>query len=543
MNDQVEYYKHIARDTGERYLREVRKLTKILAQKKQTEAALRSAEEKYRTIFENAMEGIFQATQEGRFIIANPAIAHMQGYDSPEELINNITDIGRQLYVDPKRCLELVCLLNEDGAVYNFEAQMYRKDGSTNWVCINARVVRDENGKILYYEGTVEHITERKQLQSQLLHAQKIDAIGTLAGGIAHDFNNILTAIIGYGNLLQMKIDGDDPRRIYADHILASAQKATGLTQSLLAFSRKQSIELKPHKVNGIIKGMENLLKRLIPEDIDFETLYSDRDITIMADAIHMDQVLMNMATNARDAMPKGGTLRIGTKIVRLDDEFIRIHGYGKEGTYALILVSDTGCGMDETTKKKVFDPFFTTKEVGKGTGLGLSIVYGIIKQHNGYIKLESEQGKGTTFHIYLPAVNETTEEAKPFLPAVKQGEETILIAEDDPSVRGVIEEILVGSGYSVIGAVDGEDAIDRFIEKKHAIDLIIIDVVMPKKNGKEVYEEIRKAKRGIKVVFTSGYTRDVVIDKGVYEDTVEFVSKPISRSELLAKVRETLDK
>lgn len=543
MNDQVEYYKHIARDTGERYLREVRKLTKILAQKKQTEAALRSAEEKYRTIFENAMEGIFQATQEGRFIIANPAIAHMQGYDSPEELINNITDIGRQLYVDPKRCLELVCLLNEDGAVYNFEAQMYRKDGSTNWVCINARVVRDENGKILYYEGTVEHITERKQLQSQLLHAQKIDAIGTLAGGIAHDFNNILTAIIGYGNLLQMKIDGDDPRRIYADHILASAQKATGLTQSLLAFSRKQSIELKPHKVNGIIKGMENLLKRLIPEDIDFETLYSDRDITIMADAIHMDQVLMNMATNARDAMPKGGTLRIGTKIVRLDDEFIRIHGYGKEGTYALILVSDTGCGMDETTKKKVFDPFFTTKEVGKGTGLGLSIVYGIIKQHNGYIKLESEQGKGTTFHIYLPAVNETTEEAKPFLPAVKQGEETILIAEDDPSVRDVIEEILVGSGYSVIGAVDGEDAIDRFIEKKHAIDLIIIDVVMPKKNGKEVYEEIRKAKRGIKVVFTSGYTRDVVIDKGVYEDTVEFVSKPISRSELLAKVRETLDK
>jgi len=404
MNDQVEYYKHIARETGKRYLREVRKLTKILAQKRQTEAALRSAEEKYRAIFENAMEGIFQVTPDGSFIIANPALAYMQGYDSPEELINSITDIGRQLHVNPERRLELVRLLNEEGAVHNFEARMYRKDGSTNWVSIDARTIRNKNGETLYYEGAVEHITERKQLQSQLLQAQKIEAIGTLAGGIAHDFNNILTAIIGYCNLLQVKIDGDDPARIYADHILASAEKAAGLTQSLLAFSRKQPIELKPHKVNGIIKETEKLLRRLIPEDIYLEIIYDDDDITVMADVTHMEQVLMNMATNARDAMPQGGVFRIGTKVVTLDDEFRKIHGYGNAGTYALISVSDTGCGMDETTKKKVFDPFFTTKEVGKGTGLGLSIVYGIIKQHNGYITLESKPDRGTTFHIYHQA-------------------------------------------------------------------------------------------------------------------------------------------
>jgi PAS domain S-box-containing protein len=467
----------------------------------------------------------------------------MQGYDSPEELINSITDIGRQLHVNPERRLELVRLLNEEGAVHNFEAQLYRKDGSTNWVSIDVRTIRNENGETLYYEGAVEHITERKQLQSQLLQAQKIEAIGTLAGGIAHDFNNILTAIIGYCNLLQVKIDGDDPARIYADHILASAEKAAGLTQSLLAFSRKQPIELKPHKVNGIIKETEKLLRRLIPEDIYLEIIYDDDDITVMADVTHMEQVLMNMATNARDAMPQGGVFRIGTKVVTLDDEFRKIHGYGNAGTYALISVSDTGCGMDETTKKKVFDPFFTTKEVGKGTGLGLSIVYGIIKQHNGYITLESKPDRGTTFHIYLPAAKEATEEAKPFLPIIKRGTETILIAEDDPLVRDIIKEILTESGYSVIEAVDGEDAVERFIEKKHAIDLMIVDVVMPKKNGKEVYEEIRKTDRNIKVLFTSGYTRDVVIDKGVYEDTVDFVSKPISQIELLVKVREALDK
>ncbi|OPY69246.1 MAG: Blue-light-activated protein [Syntrophorhabdus sp. PtaU1.Bin050] len=543
MNEQIEYYKHIARETGERYLREIRKLTRILAQKKKTEAALRSAEEKYRTIFENAMEGIFQAGQDGRFMTANPALAHMQGYDSPEEFINNITDIGRQLYVDSKRRLELVRVLNEKGAVYNFEARMYRKDGSTNWVSINARAVRDENGETLYYEGTVEHITERKQLQSQLLQAQKIEAIGTLAGGIAHDFNNILTAIIGYCNLLQVKIDRDDPARIYADHILASAEKAAGLTQSLLAFSRKQPIELKPHKVNGIIKETERLLRRLIPEDIYLEIVCDDNDVTVMADVTHMEQVLMNMATNARDAMPQGGVFRIETKVVTLDEEFGKIHGYGKADTYALISVSDTGCGMNEITRKKVFDPFFTTKEVGKGTGLGLSIVYGIIKQHDGYITLESKPGRGTTFHIYLPVAKITMVETKPFSPIIQRGAETILIAEDDPSVRDIIKEILVESGYSVIEAVDGEDAVERFIEKKHDIDLMIVDVVMPKKNGKEVYEEIRKTDRDVKVIFTSGYTRDVVIDKGVYEDTVDFVSKPISQAELLVKVREALDK
>jgi PAS domain S-box-containing protein len=543
MHEEVEYYKRIARETGQRYLREVRKLTEILAQKKEAEVALRSAEEKYRAIFEYAMEGIFRTTPDGRFIIANPALAAMHGYEAPEEMMGSITDIGRQLYVEPERRSVLVRLLNEQGAVYSFETQMYRKDGSTIWVSINARIVRDEAGETPYYEGNVEHITERKQLQSQLLQAQKIEAIGTLAGGVAHDFNNILTAMFGYCNLLQMDIDMDDPRRIYVDQILASAQKGAGLTQSLLAFSRKQAIELKPQKVDAVIAGIEKLLKRLLPEDIELKIVPSGKDTTIMADLTHVYQVLMNMATNARDAMTKGGRLQIETRVVTLGSDFKKTYGYGKVGRYALISVSDTGCGMDETTRKKIFDPFFTTKEVGKGTGLGLSIAYGIIKQHNGYITTESEPGLGTTFRIYLPMVRAAAEEVEPILSVVSGGTETILVAEDDPTTRAIMKKTLAKSGYSVIEAVDGQDAVERFIEKRHTVDLMIVDVVMPKKNGKEVYDEVRKARRGIKVVFTSGYTRDVVVDKGVYEDLVDFIPKPVCPNDLLIKVREVLDR
>jgi PAS domain S-box-containing protein len=544
MHEEIEYYKRIAQETGRRYLREVRKLTEILAQKKEAEAALKSAEERYRAIFENALEGIFQTTPDGCFIIANPALAAMHGYDAPGEMISSVTDIGRQLYVDPERRSALISSLNRQGAVYNFETQMYRKDGSTIWVSINARIVRDGDGKTLYHEGNVEHITERKQLQSQLLQAQKIEAIGTLAGGVAHDFNNILTAMFGYCNLLQMDIDQDDPRRIYVDQILACAQKGAGLTQGLLAFSRKQAMELKPQRVNTVVAGMEKLLKRLLPEDIELKILLSLKDATIMADLTHLYQVLMNMATNARDAMTNGGRLRIETKVVTLGSYFTKIHGYGRTGRYALISVSDTGCGMDETTRKKIFDPFFTTKDVGKGTGLGLSIVYGIVKQHNGYITTESEPGQGTTFHIYFPIVKAIAEEAVSSIPIlIKRGTETILVAEDDPTARDIMKKTLIKSGYSVIEAVDGEDAVEKFIKKRNAIDLLILDVVMPKKNGKQVHEAVQAAKEDIKVVFTSGYTRDVVVDKGVCEDVVDFLPKPVSPRDLLTKVREVLDR
>jgi PAS domain S-box-containing protein len=430
------------------------------------------------------------------------------------------------------------------------EHRIIRRDGEVRYILARARVIRDDSGRIIRRYGANQDITQRKQseeerthLESQLLQSQKMEAIGTLAGGIAHDFNNILTVISGFGSLLQMDIPEDDPKKAYIDQILASSEKAAQLTQGLLAFSRKQQISLKLVDINNIIRATSKLLKTLLTEDIELKTKLSEEISIVMADASQMDQILFNLAANARDAMPQGGAFTLETKIVELDDDFIRIHGYGESRKYVLLSVSDTGIGMDEATKSKIFDPFFTTKEVGKGTGLGLSTVYGIVKQHNGYVTVYSEPGRGTTFHIYLPLINEIVREEKKAQTPVKGGYETILIAEDDDAVRGLIKTVLTEHGYSIIEAVDGEDAIERFTKTEKRIDLLILDTVMPKKNGREVYDEIRKIKPDCKAIFTSGYTRDVILDKGMAEsDTFEFVPKPISPYVLLQKVRQVLD-
>ncbi len=510
----------------------------------------KKAEKKYRSIFENAIEGIFQSTSEGYWLDANPALARMYGFESPQELMATVKDIKNQMYVSPEDRTRFKRLLEERGLVLSFETQLYRKDGSILWISLTARAVKDSGGNILYYEGTVEDITERKRaeeektrLESQLRQGQKMEAIGTLAGGVAHDFNNLLTTIIGYGNILQMDMDEDDPRKLYLDQILNASEKAAGLTQSLLAFSRKQVMELKPQTLNTILKGMEKLLKRLLTEDIEFQVVLAEPDVSVMADVTQIDQVLMNLAANARDAMPKGGKLLIEAKAVRLDEEFIRVQGHGEPGVYALISVIDTGIGMTEIIREKIFDPFFTTKEVGRGTGLGLSIVYGIIKQHNGTINVESAPDKGTAFKIYLPTVKVQAEGTKQTSKDLISGKETVLLAEDNNEVRKLTKEVLTRQGYTVIEAKDGEQAVQQFIEHQEAIDLLLLDVVMPMKNGKEVYEEIIKFKPKIKVLFTSGYTGDVVIDKGIYDETVDFISKPLSPKTLLLKVREVLDK
>jgi len=338
-------------------------------------------------------------------------------------------------------------------------------------------------------------------------------------------------------------MDEDDPLRIYVERMLVSSEKAVNLTQSLLAFSRKQVIKLQPQTVSTIIRGIEKILQRLLTEDIELKVMTADKDITILADLTQIDQVLLNLATNARDAMPKGGVLLIETEEVQIDHEFTRSHGYGEPGDYALISVTDSGTGMDEMTKQKIFEPFFTTKEVGKGTGLGLSIVYGIVKQHNGYINVVSEPGEGTSFRIYLPATKTTAEEADRIPTDVEGGTETILLAEDNTDLRKLLREVLASKGYTTIEATDGEAALELFLEHKDSIDLLILDVVMPKKNGKEVFDEVRKVQPGVKALFTSGYTGDVVLDKGVHDGVVDFIQKPLSPNELLLKVRTVLDK
>lgn len=403
--------------------------------------------------------------------------------------------------------------------------------------------IRDEEGKVISVIELARDITEHRKLEDQLRQAQKMEAVGQLAGGIAHDFNNILTAIIGYGNLLQMKMKEEGPLRTYVDELLASSERAANLTQSLLAFSRKQTINPRPVDLNEIIIGVEKLLMRIIGEDIQFKAIVADEALTVMADSGQIEQALINLCTNARDAMPGGGILTIETGAVEIDEEFAQAHAYGKPGVYAVISVADTGTGLDEEMKQRIFEPFFTTKEAGRGTGLGLSIVYGIIKQHNGYINVYSEQGKGTTFRIYLPLVKaEATEERPVEIVTSKGGTETILVGEDDTEVRRLTKTVLEEFGYRVVEAVDGNDVIEKFMENRDSIKLIILDIVMPKKSGREAYEEIRKTAPDIKTVFTSGYTADIVHKRKILEEGLEFISKPVSPKELLKKVRDVLD-
>jgi PAS domain S-box-containing protein len=515
--------------------------------RKVAEKALRKSEEQYRRIVDTTTEGIW--TLDENFIITyvNKRIAEMLGYE-PDELI------GKTI---------MPCIFEEDipavlesrerrkqGLSDHFERRYRRKNGTTLWVHISATPIIDEEGRFLGAFAMFTDITDRKQaeeekekLQAQLRQSQKMEAIGTLAGGVAHDFNNILTAIMGFTYVLRMDLKSDDPKMAYVDQILSASQKAANLTQSLLAFSRKQQIDLELHKINDIINQITQLLKRLLTEDIELKVSLAHANPTVLADITQIDQILMNLTTNARDAMPKGGTMRIETGIVTLDEEFIALHGYGEPGKYALLSVSDTGTGMNDKTREHIFEPFFTTKEVGKGTGLGLSSVYGIVKQHSGYITVDSTLGKGTTFRIYLPLVH-GEEEKKTSLEQgyVQGGNETILVAEDDPAVRMLVTDILHRFGYTTIEAVDGQDALRKFNGSKH-IDLIIIDVVMPRMDGKELYEEIKRMNPNIKVLFTSGYTREVVIDKGVEDSMVDFIKKPIEPRELLGKVREVLDK
>jgi signal transduction histidine kinase len=384
---------------------------------------------------------------------------------------------------------------------------------------------------------------EQQKLQSQLIQAQKMEAVGHLAGGVAHDFNNILTAIIGYASMLRKKEIASEQLAFCTDQILSASSRAARLTQSLLAFSRKQVIAPKPVDLNEIVQGVTKIVKRLIGEDIDFRTILHGGEVTVMADSGQMEQVLLNLCTNARDAMPQGGSLSIETDAVDVGVEDRDRNFLPCAGLYGVICVSDTGSGMDEETRKKIFEPFFTTKELGKGTGLGLSIVYGIIKQHNGTINVYSEPGKGTTFKIYLPIIAEMMKEAPPVAEARPEGgRETILLAEDEHDVRVLISIVLREAGYSVIEALDGEDAVRKFSEQADRIALVLSDVIMPKKNGKEAYMQIREMRPGVKVLFMSGYTADIIESKGILAEGIPFLSKPLIPNQLLRKVREVLD-
>jgi PAS domain S-box-containing protein len=401
--------------------------------------------------------------------------------------------------------------------------------------------------------GTIDirrDVTGHKRMERQLFHAQKMETIGTLAGGIAHDFNNILTAIVGFGQLALMRLNPDDMTRRYIQNILDAADRAATLTKGLLTFSRQQSGDKRPVKLNQAVQNMEKLLRKTIREDITLQLICSSKELLVSAEPVQLDQVLMNLVVNARDAMPQGGTLTIATDDVEMTQGFIERHGYGKEGHYARITVRDTGIGMDKATLEHIFEPFFTTKEVGKGTGLGLSIVYGIVKDHDGYISCESEPGKGTTFEIYLPILKEDkaaegleqghVAESRPS-PSAVSGTGTILFAEDNDTVRDSIAQILRSAGYSVIEAVNGADALQRFRENASQIDLLLTDILMPEMNGTELYEAIKAIQPSIKTIFMTGYAPDELATRLPVNSQTQILYKPIQPLELLQQVKAIL--
>jgi PAS domain S-box-containing protein len=498
------------------------------------------SENRYRLLFERNPHPMWVYDLETlRFLMVNDAAVDSYGYGRDEFLAMTIKDIRPAEDIPP--LLENVARVTtgrDRAGVWRHR----RKDGSILPVEITAHVM-DFAGRRAELV-LANDVTERLKLEDQLRQAQKMEAVGLLAGGVAHDFNNVLTAIIGYGNLLQMKMEPTDPLRTYAEHILSSSQRAAQLTQSLLTFSRKQVVNLLPLELNTTVLRVEKLLKRLIREDIELRTSLAIGAATVLADSIQLEQVLMNLVTNARDAMPEGGTLTISTSFMTLDASFVADHGYGQAGPYVRLTIADTGAGMDDQTRERIFEPFFTTKAMGKGTGLGLATAYGIIKQHKGFIDVESAPGAGTAFHMYLPLIAAGSE-----LPAVEDsrelrgGAETILIAEDDEAIRALTRSVLNEFGYQVIEAKDGEEAVRIFGENRDTVDLLLFDVIMPRKNGKTAYEEIKIMRSGVNVLFMSGYSADMISKEGILEKGLSFIAKPVSPSELLRKVREALDR
>jgi PAS domain S-box-containing protein len=513
-----------------------------------------AGDQRYRKLVDSVTDYIFTVkVQNGKAVSTKhgPGCIAVTGYSS-EEYEADPYLWYRMVHQDDRESVikHAERVISGEG-MHSLEHRIIHKSGDIKWVRNTPVPRHDQEGNLIAYDGLIVDITERKKaeeeklrLQEQLLQSQKMEAVGLLAGGVAHDFNNILTAIIGYANIVKMKMRTEDPQKNLLDQILRSSERGANLIQSLLAFSRKQLISPKPTDLNIIIRNVQKLLSRVITEDIEMKVVLDERNLTVMADSGQMEQILMNLATNARDAMPNGGALTLRTELTNIEESFIKQYGFGDRGEYALLSVTDSGSGMDEKTKERIFEPFFTTKDVGRGTGLGLAMVYGAIKQNGGFITVDSEPGKGATFNLYLPLIKTEAREGKnsQIVEIIKGGTETILIAEDDESLRELAGSVLKEFGYTVIEAKDGADAIEKFNEHKEKVKLLILDVIMPKKNGKEVFDEIKKSFPDIRVLFVSGYTSEIVHKKGIIDSKLNFLPKPILPNQLLKKVGEILD-
>jgi PAS domain S-box-containing protein len=636
-----------------------------ITDRKREQKAILESEERYRTLFENAPVGIYRTTPDGRILAGNPALIRMLGYSSFEELAK--CDLNNIYFAPEYPRSRFMALLEEQGEVAALESAWRKLDGNVLHIRENARAVRDASGKLLYYEGTVEDITERmrtedehvrlvtaieqsaeavvitnpqgtieyvnpaftritgytraeamgqnprilksgnqdeaiyrqlwetilqgkpwhgeiinrrkdgslyteqmsvtpvrgargdvthfiatkqditarKQLELQVTQGQKMEAVGRLAGGVAHDFNNLLTIINGYAQLLMERSTPEDPRRSMFDEILTAGERAASLTRQLLAFSRRQVMEPRVLDLNHVLADTEKMLRRLIGEDVDLRTKYEAALGRVKVDPGQIEQVIMNLAVNARDAMPEGGELLIETSNVEVDEDYARSHPNISPGKYVMVAVSDTGCGMDKETQAHVFEPFFTTKERGKGTGLGLATVYGIIKQSGGFIWVYSEPGHGSKFKIYFPSVEEavpTADPAKARSTKLAKGTETVMVVEDEEGVRSLVCKALISKGYRVLEAEGAAVALQIAEQFKEPIHLLLTDVVMPQTGGKALAMRLIALHPETKVLYMSGYTTDAIVRQGILEEGTSFLQKPFAPSALLQKVREVLN-
>jgi PAS domain S-box-containing protein len=520
------------------------------AERKRAEEALRQSEEKYRLITASAKDGIFTLDMEGKITFVSPHWLSLTGYAEREIIGQHFTKVLPEEYwaLTLKRFKD--ALSGKEIPLY--EIEIHTKDGRIVPIEINVSSLLSPEGQIVGRIGLFRDITERKKLEQekgnleeQLRQSQKMEAIGCLAGGIAHDFNNLLTVIKGYSQLSLLKLKEDVPLRSNIEEIKRASERAADLTCQLLAFSRRQVMEMKVLDLNYLLRNLDKMLYRVIGEDIELVTGLADDLGRVKTDPGQIEQVIMNLAVNARDAMPKGGKLTIETANVDLDQAYTRAHVAVEPGPYVMISVSDTGVGMPPEIRDRVFEPFFTTKEKGKGTGLGLSTVYGIVKQSGGDLWVYSEPGKGTTFKIYLPRIDEPLEESreKVVREELPRGSESILIVEDDEGVRKLAVQFLQMQGYTVLEACQGKDALSVCEKHKKPIHLMVSDVVMPGMDGRELGKQLEVFYPGMKVLYMSGYTDNTIVHHGVLDRGMNYIKKPFTIDGLARKVREALDK
>ncbi len=511
-----------------------------ITEHKLVEDALRRSEAAFRSMVENAPFGILRTKMDGKIVQANPAMVRMLGYDSEQEIL--VLNMAQDVFRFPEQRAEAIAWSKKQDSAQGIELEWKRKDGSIFAVRCDTHIVRDKAGALQFLETFVEDITERREMELQLRQGQKMEAIGRLAGGIAHDFNNLLGVIIGFAELVSEQIGPENGMHSHVEQIQKAADRASSLTRQLLAFSRQQVLETKALNLNSIVEDMVKMLPRLLGEDIELQFALDPDLGVVKADQGQIEQVIMNLAVNARDSMPTGGRLAIRTGNARHDSNLALKHPSMTPGDYILVSVSDTGTGMDEQTKSHIFEPFFTTKERGRGTGLGLATVYGFVKQIGGYVWVESEQGVGSTFTIYLPVSRENVHEECESVPTAVSAPcaGTILLVEDEESLRSLIRSILEQGGYTVLDAPNGMEAVDIAREYPGTIHLLLTDMVMPGMNGYAVAEEVQRLHPGIRIAYMSGYSGFTSTD-ATSSGTV-IVAKPFTRAVLLQKLSEVLD-